>query len=156
MKGLKREKGEHSKADTCWCQRTVLLERFDCFMNKLHGLLSLSPFFWRLKEWIKGLNSFSAAFHAQISKYVSSYLMLRCEVYYEPLFKTSLQCWKEGSELDSNKLDVPLQTILMFIFWLFMFLYCCTITITYCLKLQLKLACWENTIYQSRHCSVNI
>ena len=44
-KGLKREKREHSKADTCWYQRAVLLERFDCFINKLHGLLSLSFFF---------------------------------------------------------------------------------------------------------------
>ena len=156
MKGLKREKGEHYKTDTCWYQRAILLERFDCFINKLHGLLSLSPFFWRLKEWIKELNSFSAAFHAQISKCVSSYLMLRCQVYYEPYFKTSLKCRKEGSELDPIKLDVPLQRILLFIFWLFIFLYCCTITTRYCLKLQLKLAYWENTIYQSGHCSFNI
>ena len=45
VKGLKREKGEHSKADTCWYQRAVLLERFDCFINKLHGILFLSFFF---------------------------------------------------------------------------------------------------------------
>ena len=49
IKGLKIEKGEHYKADTCWYQRAVLLERFDCFINKLHGLLSLPFFFWRLK-----------------------------------------------------------------------------------------------------------
>ena len=42
--------------------------------------------------------------------------MLRCQVYYEPYFKTSLQCRKEGSELDPIKLDVPLQRILTFIF----------------------------------------
>ena len=42
--------------------------------------------------------------------------MLRCQVYYEPYFKTSLKCLKEGSELDPIKLDVPLQRILTFIF----------------------------------------
>ena len=42
--------------------------------------------------------------------------MLRCQVYYEPYFKTSLKCLKEGSELDPIKLDIPLQRILILIF----------------------------------------
>ena len=42
--------------------------------------------------------------------------MLRCQVYYEPYFETSLKCLKEGSELDPIKLDIPLQRILILIF----------------------------------------
>ena len=42
--------------------------------------------------------------------------MLRCQVYYEPYFKTSLKCLKEESELDPIKLDIPLQRILILIF----------------------------------------
>ena len=101
-KGLKREKREHSKADTCWYQRAVLLERFDCFINKLHGLISLSFFFWRLKKWIKGLNK--QLFHIQLHSMHKSrnmlVLFLCCVAKYTMNLNLKLLCNAERKEVN--------------------------------------------------------